>query len=174
MKKLCILLSLLTLLLCSCLPQDLFLPDAQVTTVETTSDLTIPGVTTPEMTTPEVTTPQELPHEHIFELEVFIEPTCVQPGLKRETCVCGARRETNFDVTGEHSYQAPVVTKAPTCTEAGESTATCSGCPATQKAVIHATGYGWCRQAWRRRNRGSPLQHQGSDGHEGQHRTLPG
>ncbi len=140
MKKLCILLSLLTLLLCSCLPQDLFLPDAQVTTVETTPDPTIPGVTTPEMTTPEVTTPQELPHEHVFELEVFIEPTCVQPGLKRETCVCGASRETNFDVTGEHSYQAPVVTKAPTCTEAGESTATCSGCTATQKAVIPATG----------------------------------
>ncbi len=135
MKKLCLLLSLLTLLLCSCLPQDLFLPDAQVTTVETTPDPTIQ-----EVTTPEVTTPQELPHEHIFELEVFIEPTCTQPGLQKETCACGASIETNFDATAEHNYQAPVVTKEPTCTEAGESTATCSGCTATEKNVISATG----------------------------------
>ena len=134
MKKICFLLVLLTLLFCGCLPQDFFLPDTQITTDETT-----PDTTSPETTTPETTTSQEPPHEHVFKIEVFIEPTCTQPGLKRETCGCGEIVETHFDVLGTHDYQTSVVVKEPTCTEAGESHATCAVCGDIQTTILPAT-----------------------------------
>lgn len=202
MKKLCLLLALLTLLLCSCLPGDFFSPTTseQETTATTTPEETpshehvfgewvltkIPTCgAVGEMTatcacgatqTTEVrasmahsygeavimknptctedgqsyitcsvcgdTQQTILPAtgEHVYELETFIEPTCTQPGLKREVCSCGAMIEINFDVSGEHSYGAPVVTKEPTCTKDGEQTATCSACGDTQTTVIPATG----------------------------------
>lgn len=127
MKKLCLLLALLTLVLCSCLPDDLF------TSV-------FGGDATTDTTTPSVTTPDASSHVHAYVLETFIEPTCKRPGLKREVCACGAMIETNFDVTGEHSYQAPVVTREPTCNEAGQSAVICSVCGDTQTTAIPATG----------------------------------
>lgn len=144
MKKLSILFVLLSLLLCSCLG-GIFETSTTQAPQETTPQTTTPAETTPEVTTPEVTTPSETtppeqPHVHNFRTETFIEPTCAQPGLKREVCSCGAMIETNFDVTGEHSYGAPVVTTEPTCTKDGEQTAICSACGATQKTTIPAKG----------------------------------
>ena len=159
MKKLSILLVLLTLLLCSCLGGDFEISTTQApqettpqttTPAETTPEVTTPEGTTPEETTPEVTTPEvttpsetippEQPHVHNYRTETFIEPTCTQPGLKREVCSCGAMIEINFDVTGEHAYQSPVVTQKPTCTTAGIESVTCSVCGDTQTTVIPATG----------------------------------
>ena len=125
MKKLCLLLVFLTLLLCSCLPNDFFLSSTPTTNDTTTTD---------------VTTPEETAHEHIFKTEVFVEPTCEKPGLKREVCACGTMIETNFDVTGEHNYQPPVTTKEPTCAEVGEKVETCLSCGHKKTASIPATG----------------------------------
>ena len=80
MKKLCFLMALLTVLLCSCLPGDFqvsILQTTDETTAEnttpeatesenTTSEETTPEETTPEKTTPEVTTPEETTPEEIL------------------------------------------------------------------------------------------------------------
>ena len=130
MKKLCLLLALLALLLCSCLPEDFFLPIQEETSVTDTP--------TTEETTPSETTPPEQPHVHNFRTETFIEPTCTQPGLKREVCSCGAMIEINFDVSGEHTYGEAVITKEPTCGAAGEQTETCTVCGATRVTPVNA------------------------------------
>ena len=54
-----------------------------------------------------------------------------------EECVCGATRNKT-----EHTWGEPEVTKAATCTEAGEKTFTCV-CGATKKEAIPATGHSW-------------------------------
>lgn len=54
-----------------------------------------------------------------------------------EECACGATRNKT-----EHAWSEPEVTKAATCTEAGEKTFTCV-CGATKKEAIHATGHSW-------------------------------
>ena len=149
MKKLSILLVLLTLLLCSCLGgnfENSTTQASQQTTPQTTALAdttpadTTPADTTPADTTPAETTPPDVPHVHNFKTEIFIEPTCTQPGLKREVCSCGETIETNFDVTGEHAYQSPVVTQEPTCAKAGIESITCSVCGDTQTTIIPATG----------------------------------
>ncbi len=54
-----------------------------------------------------------------------------------EECVCGATRNKT-----EHTWGEPEVTKAATCTEAGEKTFTCV-CGATKKEAIPATEHSW-------------------------------
>ena len=54
-----------------------------------------------------------------------------------EACACGATRNKT-----EHTWGEPKVTKAATCTEAGEKTFTCV-CGATKKEAIPATGHSW-------------------------------
>ena len=44
-------------------------------------------------------------------------------------------------VTANHSYNSGIVTKYPTCTEAGEKTYTCLSCGETKTEVIAATGH---------------------------------
>ena len=157
MKKLSILLVLLTLLLCSCMSNDFFASfgtttaDTTVVTppVETTSDattpsettsvVTTPDVTTPNATTPDETTPGEPPHEHVYDQNVtLVNPTCINPGFYRAMCACGTWMEVNFDVVGEHTYGEAVITKAPTCGAAGEQTETCTVCGATKVTSINA------------------------------------
>lgn len=58
-----------------------------------------------------------------------------------EECVCGATRNKT-----EHTWGEPEVTKAATCTEAGEKTFTCV-CGATKKEAIPATGHSWGKPA---------------------------
>lgn len=54
-----------------------------------------------------------------------------------EECACGATRNKT-----EHAWGEPKVTKAATCTEAGEKTFTCV-CGATKMEAIPATGHSW-------------------------------
>lgn len=54
-----------------------------------------------------------------------------------EECACGATRNKT-----EHTWGEPEVTKAATCTEAGEKTFTCV-CGATKMEAIPATGHSW-------------------------------
>lgn len=55
-----------------------------------------------------------------------------------EECVCGATRNKT-----EHTWGEPEVTKAATCTEAGEKTFTCTVCGAEKQEPIEATGHSW-------------------------------
>ena len=131
MKKLSMLLILLTLLLCSCLPTDL------LASLGTTADTTV--VTTPIETTPEETTPDVTAHEHVYDQNVtLVNPTCINPGFYRAMCACGTWMEVNFDVVGEHTYGEAVITKEPTCGAAGEQTETCTVCGATRVTSINA------------------------------------
>ena len=163
MKKICILLALLTLLLCSCSIGSLYPQEAQTST-----------------TTIEETTPQPIPHKHLFEDEIITrEASCTEIGFKKATCSCGLAQEivipatghtfgeavitkpatcteagvksitclscgkvetTAISATGEHTFGEAIVTKDPTCAEDGEATATCSTCDATEKTTIRATG----------------------------------
>ena len=100
MKRIFILLCLLSLLLCSCLPSNLF-----GKTEQTTPEVTTPEATTPIITTPEITTPEQPPHEHLFsDATVTKEPTCVQNGTKTAYCSCGETQETAIPATGVHQY----------------------------------------------------------------------
>lgn len=56
-----------------------------------------------------------------------------------EECACGATRNKT-----EHTWGEPEVTKAATCTEAGEKTFTCV-CGATKKEAIPATGHNFSK-----------------------------
>ena len=131
MKKLCLLLSLLTLLLCSCLPTDLlpFLPQ------------TTPEETTPDDTTPDVTTPDMPAHQHVFgEWVITKDPTCGAVGEMTATCSCGATQTTEVRAPMAHSYGEAVIMRDPTCVETGISAITCSVCGDVQQTVIPATG----------------------------------
>ena len=145
MKKLSLLLTLLALLLCSCLSADFSLPGMQTTAVTTeettptsvtepitepttdptteptTEPITEPGAT-PEETTPEETTPEETTPEE----------TTSEVTTPEET--------TPEKIPHEHLWGESVITKQPTCVESGEKVATCTTCDATQKTTISATG----------------------------------
>ena len=139
MKKLCFLLAVLTLLLCSCLSSELLSPDFETTTNQSTTEsipettilepveTTTPTETTTqkveqttpeevtaleEITTPEeVTTPEEPPHEHVFEVaDVIEEPTCIDIGTYAVICICGAEETREIPATGTHNYVNNVCT----------------------------------------------------------------
>ena len=156
MKKLCFLMALLTVLLCSCLQGDFQNPVSQsteettaeyttpeeVTTPEVTTseEVTTPEVTTPEETTPEETTPEETRHEHLFvERVVTKEPTCGAAGEAIVTCACGETQIEIIYASIAHSYNREVVKDA-TCAESGQEILICSGCGDRQEAIIPATG----------------------------------
>ena len=140
MKKLSVLLVLLTLLLCSCFTQN-NLPNTQTTPNETLSNETTPEQTTPEQTTPEQTTPEETQHEHVYDQNVVItNATCISPGSWQGMCACGEWQRISLEDTGEHDWGEAVITQEPTCSKAGIESATCSVCGATQTLILPATG----------------------------------
>ncbi len=55
--------------------------------------------------------------------------------------VCGAADPNYTPVCTEHAYGAPVETKAPTCTEKGEKTLTCTVCGETKTQEVAANGH---------------------------------
>ncbi len=125
MKKLCFLLVFLTLLLCSC---NFFEKETE-------------GETTPTETTPEQITPEETVHKHVYDQNIVItNATCINPGSWQGMCACGEWQKISLDDTGEHSYGEAVITKEPTCTEAGETVSVCSACGGMQTASIPPTG----------------------------------
>lgn len=96
-------------------------------------------------------------HIHNYVGEVTKEPTCTESGEKTYICDCGDSYTETLDPTGhhyekgecticgekdpdhKHSY-TEVVTKQPTCTEAGEKTYTCD-CGDSYTETIPATGH---------------------------------
>ena len=136
MKKLSLLLVLLTLFLCSCLADGIF-PNASQSTTETS----IPYTTEITEIT-ETTAPDNSDHVHTFgEWVTTKEPTCVAEGEKTSTCsVCGDTAKTSIAATGKHTYGDAVTSKEPTCVAEGEKISTCSVCGDTVKTSIAATG----------------------------------
>ena len=136
MKKLSLLLVLLTLFLCSCLADGIF-PNASQSTTETS----IPYATEITEIT-ETTAPDNSDHVHSFdEWATTKEPTCVAEGEKTSTCsVCGDTAKTSIAATGKHTYGDAVTSKEPTCVAEGEKISTCSVCGDTVKTSIAATG----------------------------------
>ncbi len=55
--------------------------------------------------------------------------------------VCGAADPNYTPVCTEHTYGAPVETKAPTCTEKGEKTLTCTACGETMTQEVAPNGH---------------------------------
>lgn len=101
-------------------------------------------------------------HKHNYVETITKEPTCTETGEKTFTCDCGDSYTEVIPATGhhfvdgecehchekdpdyhEHSYDDGVVTKEPTCVEAGEKTFTCSECGHTYTEEIPATGHNY-------------------------------
>lgn len=99
-------------------------------------------------------------HKHHYVETITKEPTCTETGEKTYTCDCGDSYAEEIPAKGhhyedgectdcgekdpdyhEHSYDEGVVTKEPTCTEAGEKTFTCSECGHTYTEEIPETGH---------------------------------
>ena len=138
MKKLSMLLILLTLLLCSCLPEGFFIPGVTGTT-DSVSTTAQPDVTTPAETTTASPEQPDAPHEHVYDQNpTTSEPTCIDGGFYSVMCVCGDRMEVYLEPTGEHTYGEAVITKEPTCGAAGEQTETCTVCGATRVTPVNA------------------------------------
>ncbi len=96
-------------------------------------------------------------HEHSYTEEITKQPTCTEEGEKTYTCICGDSYTEKIPATGhhfvngecedcgekdpdhEHSY-TEMITKEPTCTEAGEKTYTCE-CGDSYTEEIPATGH---------------------------------
>ena len=136
MKKLCLLLVLLTLFLCSCLATDFSLLGMQATE-NTTIEQAAPEATESAL---EETTPQEPPHIHTFgEWIVTKEPTCGAAGEKTATCTCGEKQIEIVYASIAHNYDYKII-KEPTCVEAGHGVSVCTGCGDRQESLIPATG----------------------------------
>ena len=60
-----------------------------------------------------------------------------------EDCGKLVKTGTKIPVTNEHTWDAGKITKAATCTQAGEKTYTCSVCGATKKEIIKKTEHKW-------------------------------
>lgn len=76
--------------------------------------------------------------------EITLQPGCTATGIKTFTCTrpdCGATRNVMIVALG-HSYNAAVT--APTCTEKGYTTHTCSRCNDSYRdSVVNALGHAW-------------------------------
>lgn len=70
--------------------------------------------------------------------------TCTKAGTITKMCLdCGALLQKGEEIT--HHWDAGTVTKAPTCTEAGEKVYHCTddGCSETKTEAVKATGHSW-------------------------------
>ena len=73
-----------------------------------------------------------------------IAPSCTSDGLEERTCYCGEREVQSIAALG-HKYS--VVITAPTCTEKGYTTNTCTACgDVTITDYVDAKGHKW--SAW--------------------------
>ena len=71
-----------------------------------------------------------------------VEATCTEPGKIETVCnECGEVVSTEAIAALGHDFGDYIVTKAPTCTEAGEETAKCSRCEATDTKELVALGH---------------------------------
>ena len=98
----------------------------------------------PESPDPQPAGGDESTCAHVWELEsVLSESDCKNGvrGIGRYRCSeCGA---TDYRQLPLHSYDAGVMTQAPTCTENGVITFTCAGCGATYTENILAAGHSY-------------------------------
>jgi len=73
------------------------------------------------------------------EWQTMKEATCTEKGVERRTCVCGAAEYRDAD-KAEHQYRTEVT--APTCTEIGYTTYTCTYCGDSYKTdYVAPTGH---------------------------------
>ena len=77
--------------------------------------------------------------------EVITPATCKDAGKVENVCQrCGdTQLVKDLPVTEDHQWNDGVVTKAATCTEAGEKLYTCTVCNKTKAETIEATGHDW-------------------------------
>lgn len=77
--------------------------------------------------------------------EVTTPATCKDAGKVENVCQrCGdTQLVKELPVTEDHKWNDGVVTKAATCTEAGEKLFTCTVCDKTKTEAIAATGHDW-------------------------------
>lgn len=110
MKKLYCLLAVLTLLLCSCLPNEFFSSNSQTTVTtqaqtDPASEATSSDTQEPTTSEPETTQPTDPPHEHTFEVgAISKEPTCIQAGAYTVICSCGIEETRTIPASGKHNY----------------------------------------------------------------------
>lgn len=68
--------------------------------------------------------------------------TCTETGTSETICeVCHETVSTKVIAQTGHRFEKGVITKEPTCTEAGEKTYTCTECGETKKKTVPAAGH---------------------------------
>ncbi len=85
-------------------------------------------------------------HEHVFgEWVEVTAPGCEENGLKKHVCtVSGCGYEETEDIPAlDHAWGTSKVTKAATCTEAGERTRECSRCHKTESTPTEKLEHEW-------------------------------
>ncbi len=90
----------------------------------------------------EVAQTQTAPLTHNWKQTASVDSTCYVKGYVEKTCQrtgCGKVERT--EIPEAHSFSAFVTTKAPTCTEDGEMTKTCSKCNQAIKEPIPKFGH---------------------------------
>ena len=115
------------------------------------SDDTNPVVPSSTTASQSTSTPQSVPqqttsestssvHQHQYSLTKSTEPTCLEIGYEVYKCSCGDQYTKNTADALGHSYSKTTV--APTCTNNGYTTYTCSRCGQSHKDdITSATGH---------------------------------
>lgn len=108
------------------------------------ASLTVSSVKVLSAENVEPSAPEESICQHIYtEIRNAVEATCTEEGYTGDTYCkdCGAIRATGNTIpASEHSFDEGVETIAPTETEEGVKTFTCTVCGATKTEAIEATG----------------------------------
>ena len=79
-------------------------------------------------------------HEHHYEKDHTVAPTCTREGCTVYRCACGKTVKRNPVPALGHSYGEGAVTTAPNCTEQGVRTCFCTRCGAEKTEAVPATG----------------------------------
>lgn len=86
-----------------------------------------------------------LDHDHIYELNVLVPPSCGVEGIQAYACViCGKQQYVTSIAALPHSYKrSDTLSTYPTCTTDGKEVYRCGTCGCTQEEVLKAIGHRW-------------------------------
>lgn len=114
-------------------------------TTETPTETPTEAPTEPPAPT-EAPKPTEAPHTHSWKEDTskYVIVDCVKGGSKTYVCDCGETKKEVIPAPGHDMKEG--TSKAPTCTEDGSQTLTCSRCGMGLINTLPATGHSW--SAW--------------------------
>lgn len=112
------------------------------TTAPSSADKKEPSVETETNNSTDILVPN---HDHIYELNVLVPPSCGVVGIQAYVCViCGKQQQVTSIAALPHSYKrSDTLSTYPTCTTPGKEVYRCSTCGCTQEEILKARGHSW-------------------------------